>query len=120
MRRDAAAFERLHFPTRSYPETSWEHRIGQVYASAALDLAYALDSGHAANFQLVQQLYRTTILLSPGLTTAYRNLGLSLYRHGGDPAEIVAVWSEYLTLDPNGPQAAQIAKVVTGLEAGQK
>ena len=120
MRRDAAAFERLHFPTRAYPETSWEHRIGQVYASAALDLAYALDSGHAANVQLVQQLYRTAILLSPGLTTAYRNLGLSLYRHGGDPAEIVAVWSEYLTLDPNGPQAAQIAKVVTGLEAGQK
>ena len=30
MRRDAAAFERLHFPTRAYPETSWEHRIGEV------------------------------------------------------------------------------------------
>ncbi len=57
---------------------------------------------HAANAQLVQQLYRTAIRLSPGLTTAYRNLGLSLYRHGGDPAEIIAVWSEYLKLDPNG------------------
>ena len=120
MRQDAASFERLHYPNRAYPDTSWEGRIGQVYGSAALDLAYALDRSHGATEQRIEQLYRTAILLSPGLTTAYRNLGLSLYKHGGDPAEIVAAWSEYLTLDPNGPQAPQIAKVVAGLEAGQK
>jgi Protein of unknown function (DUF2723) len=120
MRMNAAPFERLHYPTREYPATSWENRIGQVYAAAALDLAYALDNGHTGNVALVDQLYRTAIRLSPGLTTAYRNLGLSLYRHGGDPADVVAVWSAYLQLDPSGPQAAQIAKVVSGLEAGRK
>ena len=116
--RAAEGFEQLHVPRRSYPSKSWEAAIGVDYGSVAFDLAYALQTAASrSNVELQEQLYRDAIRLVPNLASAYKNLGLVLQQNGGDAKEIVAVWSRFLELEPDAPQAAAIEAAVEQLQS---
>ena len=110
--------ERLHFPPKLYPASTWEATIGQSYAQAAFDLGYALETdGKRADASTAEHAYRTAIALDPTLAQAYKDLGVLLHDNGGDPAEIVAVWETYLRLEPNDPEAPKIRSVLAALLA---
>ncbi len=118
--RQAARFEKLRVPTRSYPGTSWEAAIADDYGSAAFGLAFALQgTGDKSAVEPAERLYRTAIRLSPEIAASYKNLGLLLHDNGGDPKEIVEVWTRYLQLEPNDPQAPAIRSVLDSLAGGK-
>ena len=69
-------------------------------------------------------MYATAIRLDPGLTQAYKDYGLMLNDHGGDPKQIIALWQHYLRAgsarsagarDQDGPQASERSAEVTWL-----
>jgi tetratricopeptide (TPR) repeat protein len=62
-------------------------------------------------------MYRTAIRVAPDLASAYKNLGLILRDNGGDPDEIVAVWTRFLELKPDDPEAGSIRAEVNRLQS---
>jgi 4-amino-4-deoxy-L-arabinose transferase-like glycosyltransferase len=117
---DPARFERLHYPSRRYPASSWEGGpIGRAYATAAFELAYVLDNRTQAGVAPSERMYRTAIRLDPTLAGPYKNLGILLYRHGGDRNEIMSLWTTFLRLDPADSQASQLEAVLAKLRAGE-
>ena len=117
MLKDAATFEALHYPARSYPSTSWEATIASDYGYAAFELAFALDSASPADVPAAAHWYQTAIDLDPTLSAAYKNLGLLLHDNGGNPNEVIALWDRFLQLDPTDPEAPSIRAVLARLEA---
>jgi hypothetical protein len=117
IRDDPRPYERLHYPTHSYPASSWESAIVSAYGQAAFDVGFALDDGSATTLAAAERLYRRAIRLDPQQTSAYKDLGLLLYHHGGDPTEIVTLWKKYLGLVPKDPQAPAIRGALAKLEA---
>src|SRR5262249_48910691 len=115
IRSNPGEFEQLRYPTRTYPATSWEWVIGNDYGTAAFEVGFALDDGNPANLAQAEKMYRTAIRLAPKSSSAYKNLGLILYKHGGDPAEISRLWKTYLRLDPKDPQAPDIRTALAQL-----
>jgi hypothetical protein len=117
---DPTRLENLHYPTGHYDPESWEAgAIAPDYANAAFAVAFALDSNSRQDPQLIERMYRLAIKLNPSESSAYKNLGLILYETGGDPKEIISLWSTYLRLDPTDKQAPSIRKVVEQLKAKQ-
>ena len=115
LRRNPTELERLRYPTRVYPKDTWDSVIAGDYGDAAAEVGFALDDGTPANLADAERMYRTSIRLAPDGASAYKNLGLILYRHGGDHAEIAALWKTYLRLDPTGPQASVIREALAQL-----
>jgi tetratricopeptide (TPR) repeat protein len=114
---DPTALAALHFPPRSYPPSTWESAISEDYASAAFDLAYALQSKKVpGGYTQAASMYRTAIRLAPDRAQAYKNLGVLLSDNGGDPKEIVAVWERFLVLEPNDPDADAIRAAISKLQ----
>jgi hypothetical protein len=92
----------LHFPSTSFPSSSWESEIASDYGFAAFTLGYALEQdGGAGTVALSERMYRTAIRLQPTLAAAYQDLGIVLNANGGDKSEIVALWQRFLQLAPN-------------------
>jgi hypothetical protein len=117
---DPTRLENLHYPTGHYDPESWEAgAIAPDYANAAFALAFAFDSNNRQDPQLIERFYRLAIKLNPTESSAYKNLGLILYDTGGDPKEIISLWTTYLRLDPTDKQAPSIQKVVEQLKAKQ-
>ncbi|HEX4520040.1 MAG TPA: DUF2723 domain-containing protein [Gaiellaceae bacterium] len=112
----------LHYPSKRYPKTSWEGEdISTNYAYEAFYDAYAIETeGTTAEVPLGEKMYATAIRLYPGLTQAYKDYGLMLNDHGGDPKQIIPLWQTYLRLAPHDPQAPAIRKVLNHLIAEQK
>jgi hypothetical protein len=120
IRADPARFAGLHFPTKQYPSSSWEgSAIAPAYASAAFAVAYALQTAEHSDPALIERMYRSVIALDPTDAGAYENLGLVLYRSGGEPGEIVSLWTAFLKLDPTAPQAGSIRSLLEKLKATQ-
>lgn len=95
--------------------------MAKNYALEAFDVAYAIQAdGAPANVQLGERMYATALGLDPGLTQAYKDYGLMLRDHGGDPRQIIALWQRYLQLAPHDPQAPAIRMVLKRLSAAQK
>ena len=115
LRRNPTELERLRYPTRVYPKDTWDSVIAGDYGDAAAEVGFALDDGTPANLADAERMYRTSIRLAPDGASAYKNLGLILYRHGGDHAEIAALWKTFLRLDPTGPQASVIREALAQL-----
>ena len=117
-----ALYASFHFPPKAYPKSSWEgHAIAANYAYEAFDVAYAIEAGGtAAEVPLGEKLYATAIRLDPGLAQAYKDYGLMLSDHGGDPNQIIPLWQTYLRLNPHDPQAPAIRRVLNRLIAAQK
>jgi hypothetical protein len=120
--RNASGYANLHYPIHEYPRSSWEGSyIAKNYAYTAFYVAYAIQTeGSADQVPLAERMYRTAIRLYPGLTQAYKDLGVILNDHGGDPKEIISVWQKYLELAPDDPQAHAIEQVLSRLVARQK
>jgi 4-amino-4-deoxy-L-arabinose transferase-like glycosyltransferase len=115
---DPQRYTRLHWPTGHYAADSWEKgAIAQDYGLAAFNLAYALDVAGRKDPALIERLYRLAIQLYPAQDAAYKNLGLFLYDRGGDPEEVIKLWTTFLKLNPNDKQAASIRTVLAKLEA---
>jgi hypothetical protein len=118
---DPARFASLHYPTKVYPASTWEGgSIEPAYGNAAFEVGYALDVKSPAHPDLVESMYRTAIRLDPASAAPYKNLGLFLYKHGGDPKEIVSLWTTYLNLDPRDPQAGSIRTVLEQLKSKRR
>ena len=83
-------------------------RDAEDYGAAAFNLAFAFQSNGADKRCAAEQLYRTAIRLAPNLAASYKNLGLLLHDHGGDPRELRAVWGGTRRLSPHDPQAGSI------------
>jgi tetratricopeptide (TPR) repeat protein len=115
MVKDEARFAALRYPTRTYPSDTWEATIASDYGYAAFDLGYSLDTG-GSNYAQAEKWYRTAIRLGPSIAAAYKNLGLLLHDHGGDPKEVIALWQRFLQLDPTDPQAPAIRTVLGQLQ----
>ncbi len=119
LRTNKDAIAALSFPDRRYPATTWESLICEHYGVAAFDLAYALQSGADAQAQgpLVEQMYRTAIRLANPTTipAAFKNLGILLQSEGGDRAEILSLWEQYVALAPEAPDVGQIRQQITRL-----
>ncbi len=120
--RDPKLYASFHYPPRLYPKSSWEGGVmAKNYALEAFDVAYAIQAdGAPANVQLGERMYATALGLDPGLTQAYKDYGLMLRDHGGDPRQIIALWQRYLQLAPHDPQAPAIRMVLKRLSAAQK
>jgi hypothetical protein len=117
---DPTRFANLHYPTKVYPASTWEGgAIEPAYGNAAFDVGYALDFEKRTNPDLIESMYRTAIRLFPTSSSPYKNLGLFLYDRGGDPKEIISLWTKFLRLDPNDPQAGSIRTVLAQLKAKQ-
>ncbi len=122
MGRDPKPYASFHYPPKLYPASSWEgNDITKNYAYEAFYDAYAIQvDGKPADVQLGEKTYATAIRLYPGLTQAYKDYGLMLNDHGGDPKQIIALWQHYLRLAPHDPQAPAIRTVLRRLLAAQK
>jgi hypothetical protein len=115
---DPTRFANLHYPAKTYPGDTWEGGVIEpAYGSAAFTVGYALDTKNTAYANLVESMYRTAIRLSPSFASPYKNLGLVLYDRGGDPKEVIALWTKFLQLDPSDPQAGSIRTVLEQLKA---
>ena len=64
----------------------------------------------------MEQLYRIAILNDPTNNSSYLNLGLLLWKNGGSPEEIIALWEEYLIRVPDDPQKEKIRVIITELK----
>jgi tetratricopeptide (TPR) repeat protein len=118
LERDPGRFERLRYPLRSYPKTSWETAIAEDYGGPAFDVAFALQrNGSPADLKEAEKMYRIAIRDAPSEPSAYKNLGLILRGNGGDPKEIIALWDRFLQLKPDDPQAPEIRRVLASLKA---
>jgi len=117
VRKRARGFLGLHYPRTSYPSSSWENTIAGDYAGGAFELGLALqNNGDKADTALMERLYRTSIDLGgAGVPAAYKNLGVLLNETGGNRAELVRVWTRYLELVPDDPQADAIRAAVERL-----
>jgi regulator of sirC expression with transglutaminase-like and TPR domain len=115
LRAHPSAFAAYRYPNRSYPASSWEKVLAKSYGGVASDLGYALQSsGRKADLPLAERMLRTGIRLAPDLPANYKDLGVLLADNGGDPREVVSLFTRFLQLRPNDPQAgairAEIAK----------
>ena len=119
---DPSRYASLRYPTRRYPSSTWEgFAIEPAYGETAFALGYALDAyGTPAQVSLAERMYGIAILLEPNSAQAYKNLGLLLHAHGGDPGKIVSLLTTYLRLDPTDPKASAIQGVVESLQAKLK
>ena len=125
MAKDPKLYASFHYPPKLYPASSWEGAdITKNYALEAFDVAYAIEVDNAPDVQLGEKMYATAIRLDPGLTQAYKDYGLMLRDHGGDPKQIIALWQHYLRAgsarsagagDQDGPQTSARSTEVTWL-----
>ena len=95
-----------HFPTRLYPETTFEASIVESYGALAFDIAHVLDDGVREAEAIAY--YRVAIKLVPKSAPAYKNLGLVLFNRGAAMTEVAPLWEQFLRLAPDDPQAAAI------------
>jgi hypothetical protein len=99
-------YKAFQFPTRLYPETTFESSVVGTYGVLAFDIAYILDDGvHDAE---AIDYYRQSIKLAPKNATAYKNLGLLLKNRGAGPDEVGPLWEEFLRQAPNDEQAPAV------------
>jgi 4-amino-4-deoxy-L-arabinose transferase-like glycosyltransferase len=117
---DPTRFANLHYPAKTYPASTWEGgAIEPDYGNAAFDVGYGLDVENRTDPDLIEHMYRTAIRLFPTSSSPYKNLGLFLYDRGGDPKEVISLWTRFLKLDPSDPQAGSIRTVLAQLQAKQ-
>jgi hypothetical protein len=99
-------YERARFPTRTYPDTTFESGIVRSYGSLAFNIGFLLDDG--THVQQAIDFYRLSIRLSTPEASAYKNLGLLLFNQGEPAGDVGPLWEEYLRLKPDDPQAGAI------------
>jgi len=117
MRQESNRFISLHYPDEVFPYTSWEYWIASDYGKLAWKIAYDRQQPEAqSDADVVEQLYRIAILNHPTNNSSYLNLGLLLWKNGGSPEEIIALWEEYLIRVPDDPQNEKIRELITELK----
>ena len=112
VRSHLGALSEYHFPTRSYPSSSWENWESTYYAGAAFDLANAYET---VDVPTAERWYRTAINLNPNSAAAYKDFAILLMAHGGSPAEEVDLLRRYLQLAPQDQQADAIRATISRL-----
>jgi hypothetical protein len=115
MRARADEFRRFHFPDRTYPTSTFEAGVVDAYGAVAADLAYALDDGVRNNEAV--EMYKVAIQLNPKNPYPYKNLGLLLYKLGGQPAAVTALWQEYVRMVPTDPEAPEMRRYIDSVRA---
>jgi hypothetical protein len=108
-------FKSLRYPSRTFPETTWEAGIARDYGRLAFDVGYVLTVD--ARPAEADSLYRTAIRLVPDYPLPYKNLGLVLLRLGGDTSEVATLWEQYLRLNPADPEAPAMRQQLERLRA---
>lgn len=116
--RDVALLEQAHFPSSTYPDTTFEASIVQSYGGLAFDLGYVLDDGLRDAEAIA--FYRLSTKLDPTNAPAYKNLGRLLLAHGAPPADTVSAWQTYLRLQPKDPEAPAIRARLQELGRGPR
>lgn len=112
----AATYEHLHYPTRSYPSTSWEALIARHYSVCAFSLGLALSSrAGGSKIAAAERMYRLSIETYPDFADVYLNLGTLLLFHGGAHTEVESLFGHYLLLSPNGPEANAVRRALVQL-----
>lgn len=104
-----------HFPTRSYPASSWEYWESAYYSAAAFDLANAYETIDVSS---AERWYREAIKLNPDRAASYKDLAILLMAHGGQPSEEASLLERYLELAPNDPQVPAIRETIAKLKSG--
>jgi hypothetical protein len=97
--------EAFKFPTRTYPDWTWEAWESDFYSTVAFDIANALEGTDTTQ---AESWYRRAISLGPVYSGPYKNLAILLENHGGDHAEVVALLQRFLELSPDDPDAQTI------------
>lgn len=112
----AATYEHLHYPTRRYPSTSWEALIARHYSVCAFSLGLALSSrAGGSNVGAAERMYTLSIETYSDFADVYLNLGTLLLFHGGAHSKVESLFSHYLLLSPNGPQAEAVRRALVQL-----
>ena len=103
----------MRYPTRTYPESTWESRIQTHYGYLAFIVGFLLydgvDDAEAAGW------YRTAMRLAPKFAASYKNLGRILLTDPAEAATVVGLWDTYLRLNPEDPQAEAMRERLRGL-----
>ena len=116
-RRQFEISKSMRYPDRSYPVTTWEHRMQLAYAGLATKTGILQEKdGRPAE---AEQLYRKAIELAPDLATAYKNLGVVLWTRNPNDNEVPALWERYLQLSPRDAEAAAMRGEITRIRAGR-
>jgi hypothetical protein len=117
LRAYADIFKQARFPSKDYPDTSWEFGMVHEYGRVALDLAYVFQTDRRTADAV--EMYRTAIRLAPEQALAYKNLGFLLLELGAEPAEVVELLEKYLSFEPDDPDTALIRQRLESLLGGQ-
>lgn len=93
-----------------FPDSTWENAILSRYGSAYFDLAFAYQSTGTGTAEQIEDLYRKAIAFGE-IENAYKNLGV-LKLEQGDRAEAARLFTRYLELNPDDPEATEIQRVI--------
>ncbi len=120
LRAESDYFASLHFPDKTYPDTSWEAEIGGFYSHLALEIGTSRDKhGPQPDADFVKKMYRIAILNDPGDYVAYGNLALVLWNNAGPSIEVQVLMVKYLQLAPEGAQKEAARAFLAGLQNGK-
>ena len=115
LRQKLGLFERLHYPSRSYPDTTFESIVAHDYGRTAFDVANLVrEAGRPSE---AVRLYRTAIRLAPAYPFSYKNLGLLLLQQGTEPDETAALWEMYLEFNPDDPDGPAMRRQIELIRA---
>jgi hypothetical protein len=120
MKTESDRFAGLKYPDKVYPLEYWESSMAEQYGQAAFIIAVARSKNEAQpDADSVAQLYRIAILNNPVNPSAYKNLGILLWKNSGPPAEIIEMWEKYLQMVPDDPNKADLLQVMAKLKEKQ-
>jgi len=113
-----AVLTTLNPPATTWPDSTWEFVISANYGEFAFELAADRQVAEAqSEWGELAALYRTAIERAPYLDGAFKNLGLLLLNNDGDKAEMIRLWTRFLELSPDDPEAGAIRAEVERLNA---
>ena len=105
LRSESDYFASLHFPVKTYPDTSWEAQIASYYGNLALEIGWSRDKNATQpDADFIEKMYQIAILNDPNNFIPYWNLAEVLWHNGGSISEIQTLVTKCIQLVPEGTQ----------------
>ena len=105
LRSESDYFASLHFPVKTYPDTSWEAQIASYYGNLALEIGWSRDKNATQpDADFIEKMYQIAILNDPNNFIPYWNLAEVLWHNGGSISEIQTLVTKCIQLVSEGTQ----------------